>query len=110
MNLLYLGVIQIKDFTYSTPSHERKKYVYYTKRWEGVDWRGVPVNPVNGHIQGLYTKHFTKLIYGQKGEYPSYEYVINMVLAQAEKFESEAGAKYWISPTQIHPHRISYIK
>ena len=40
---------------------------YYTNKGEGVDWREVPVNPVNEHVQGVYTKHFTKQIYGQKG-------------------------------------------
>lgn len=33
-----------------------------------------------------------------------------MVLTQAEKFESEVGAKYWISPTGLHPNRVSFIK
>ena len=46
----------------------------------------------------------------QNQKFPSYEYVINMVLMQAEKFEPEVGAKYCISPTQIHTNRISYIK
>jgi len=46
----------------------------------------------------------------QNGSFPSYEYVVNMVLLQAEKFEPEVGAKYWVSPSCIHPNRVDYIK
>jgi hypothetical protein len=46
----------------------------------------------------------------QNGKFPTYEYVINMVLLQAEKFEPAVGAKYWISPSCIHPRRVQHIK
>lgn len=38
---------------------ERKEFLYYTVRFEGVDWRGVAVNPVD-NIEGYYTKQFLK--------------------------------------------------
>jgi hypothetical protein len=50
----------------NAPDHEnnqgvktppRKEWLYYTERWEGNDWRGLRIlNPVSGHIEGMYTK------------------------------------------------------
>ena len=31
---------------------ERKDFVYFTERWEGKGWNGVPINPVAEHIEG----------------------------------------------------------
>ena len=43
---------------------ERKEYVYYRERWEGKDWRGIPLNPVD-HTIGVYTKKFTRPVVNQ---------------------------------------------
>ena len=40
-------MVRLKAPDYSTPNRERKEYIYYRERWEGVDWRGIPVNPVD---------------------------------------------------------------
>ena len=47
-------MIRLKAPDYSTPNRERKEYIYYRERWEGVDWRNIPINPVN-HTVGVYT-------------------------------------------------------
>ena len=39
---------------------ERKEFIYYQERWEGKDWRGLPLNPVGEHIEGRYDRQFTK--------------------------------------------------
>jgi hypothetical protein len=39
---------------------ERKEFLYYQERWEGVNFMGVPVNPVADHIEGYYQKQFVK--------------------------------------------------
>ena len=66
-------MVRLKAPDYSTPTHERKEYVYYMERWEGVDWRGVAVNPVNEHMQGVYTKRAIRPVYDQRGEIASYK-------------------------------------
>jgi hypothetical protein len=52
-------MVRLKAPDYSTPTRERKEYIYYIERWEGVDFRNIPINPVN-HTIGVYTKHFTR--------------------------------------------------
>ena len=52
-------MVRLKAPDYSTPNRDRKEYVYYRERWEGVDWRGIPVNPVD-HTIGVFTKQFTR--------------------------------------------------
>jgi hypothetical protein len=39
---------------------ERKEFIYYQERWEGLNWRNVPLNPVAEHIEGRYIKQFVK--------------------------------------------------
>ena len=36
-----------------------REYIYYRERWAGIDWRGIPVNPVD-HTIGVFTKQFTR--------------------------------------------------
>ena len=52
-------MVRLKAPDYSTPTRERKEYIYYIERWDGVDFRNIPINPVN-HTIGVYTKHFTR--------------------------------------------------
>ena len=40
-------MVRLKAPDYSTPNRERKEYVYYRERWTGVDFRNIPVNPVD---------------------------------------------------------------
>ena len=61
-------IIRLKASDYSTAYGERKEYIYYRERWECVDFRNVPVNPVD-HTIGVYTKQFTRPhVNGQTGE------------------------------------------
>ena len=39
---------------------ERKEFLYYQERWDGRDWRNLPLNPVAEHIEGRYDRQFTK--------------------------------------------------
>ena len=39
---------------------ERKEFIYYQERWEGLNWRNVPLNPVAEHYEGRYDRQFTK--------------------------------------------------
>ena len=48
-------MIRLKAPDYSTPNRERKKHIYYRGTGEGVDFRNIPINPVNHTIWG-YTK------------------------------------------------------
>ncbi len=54
-----LRMFRLRAPDYTTPKHERKEFLYYEERWEGKDWRGIPLNPVD-HMEGLYTKRFLK--------------------------------------------------
>jgi hypothetical protein len=67
--------LKAPDYSSSNPSekHERKEWLYYLEKWEGVDWRGVPVNPVREHFQGVYTKQFTRPVYGERGDIIDYK-------------------------------------
>jgi hypothetical protein len=44
----------------------RKEWLYYSERWTGLDWRGIPINPVAGHIEGVYTKQYTRARINEK--------------------------------------------
>jgi hypothetical protein len=53
---------------------ERREFIYYQERWEGKDWRGLPLNPVDEQIEGKYNKQFTKPhINEQTGEIDYYQ-------------------------------------
>lgn len=48
---------------------ERKEFLVYRERFEGVDWRGVPIMPVDDIMEGVYTKQYTRPhINNQSGE------------------------------------------
>ena len=57
-----VAMVRLKapDFLSKDKVSPRKEYVYYTERWEGKDWKGVPLNPVAEHYEGVWTKQFTK--------------------------------------------------
>ena len=45
---------------------ERKEFIYFTERWQGRGWNGVPINPVAEHIEGYWIKQFTKPHFNQQ--------------------------------------------
>ena len=51
----YLG--QEKD---KTKLPERKEFIYYQERWNGLAWNGIPLQPVAEHIEGYWVKQGTK--------------------------------------------------
>ena len=66
----YLG--QEKDKSIKIP--ERKEFIYYQQKWEGLDHRGIPLNPVGDHFEGKWVKQFTKPHWDDKtGEIDYYE-------------------------------------
>ena len=71
----YLAQEKEKDNNSTTTKlPERKEFIYYQERWEGKDWRGLPLNPVAEHIEGKYDKQFTKpRIDKQSGEIDYYQ-------------------------------------
>ena len=53
---------------------ERKEFIYFLEEWRGLDFRGVPLNPVMEHIEGKYDKQFTRLHFNQEtGEIDYYQ-------------------------------------
>jgi hypothetical protein len=63
-----------KDKDKTTKLPERKEFLYYAERWEGKDWRGIPLNPVSEHIEGKWTKQFTRPHFNyQTGEIDYYQ-------------------------------------
>jgi hypothetical protein len=57
-------MVRLKAPDYSSNSTEkippRKEFIYYQERWEGVDFKGIPLNPVADHIEGYWIKQGTK--------------------------------------------------
>ena len=56
------SIVRLKAPDWSTKKRERKEFIYYEERWEGKNWLGVPVNPLDGHIEGMYREVLTKPI------------------------------------------------
>jgi len=48
------------DSNSSTVSKERKEWLYYVEHWTGVNQRGLPLNPVAEHYEGVYIAQYTK--------------------------------------------------
>ena len=51
--------LALKDDSQNQKKPDRKEYLIYREHWEGVDWKGIPVNPV-APWSGYYTKRFTR--------------------------------------------------
>ena len=49
---------RLKAIDWTTPKHERKEFIWYEERWTGVNWLGVPVNPID-HVEGKYMEVVT---------------------------------------------------
>ena len=48
----------------------KKDYLWYLERWEGVDFIGNPINPVNDHIEGYYDEPVVKRTINTKTNMP----------------------------------------
>ena len=71
-----VAMVRLKapDFLSKDKVSPRKEYVYYTEWWEGKDWKGVPLNPVAEHYEGVWTKQFSKPHFNEQiGEIDYYQ-------------------------------------
>jgi hypothetical protein len=71
-----VAMVRLKapDYSSNEKVPPRKEYIYYQERWEGVDFRNIPLNPVAEHIEGKYNKQFTKPHFNeQTGEIDAYD-------------------------------------
>jgi len=50
----------------ATKNPPRKEFIYYTERWTGLDFRGLPINPVSHEFNGVYTKRYTRPIINER--------------------------------------------
>ncbi len=53
------AMYRLKAIDWTSPKHERKEFICYEERWTGVNWLGIPVNPIDGHIEGKYIEVVT---------------------------------------------------
>jgi hypothetical protein len=71
-----IAMVRLKapDYSSNEKVPPREEWIYYQERWDGKDWRGVPLNPVGEHIEGVWTKQFTKPHFSQEtGEIDYYQ-------------------------------------
>ena len=55
-------IYRLKAPDWNTKKRERKEFIYYEERWEGKNWLGIPIDPIDGHIEGKYIEVLTKPI------------------------------------------------
>ena len=55
---------------YSEKLQPKRDYLWYLERWEGVDFVGNPINPVNDHIEGYYDEPVVSKIWDKKTNMP----------------------------------------
>ena len=70
------SMVRLKAPDYSTNEKvpPRKEWIFYQEKWEGLDHRGIPLNPVGDHFEGKWIKQFTKPHWDDKtGEIDYYE-------------------------------------
>jgi hypothetical protein len=56
------SIVRLRAPDWNTKKNERKEFIYYEERWEGKNWLGIPVNPIDGHVEGKYIEVLTKPI------------------------------------------------
>jgi hypothetical protein len=54
-----IHMYRLKAIDWNSPKRERKEFIWYEERWEGKNWLGIPVNPIDGHIEGKYMEVVT---------------------------------------------------
>jgi hypothetical protein len=47
-------IVRQKARDWSSEKRERKEYITYYENWYGVNWLGVKIAPVTGHIEGVF--------------------------------------------------------
>ena len=82
---------------------ERIEFIYYQERWEGKDHRGVPLNPVSEHIEGYWTKQFTRPHFNQENGEIDYNQ-LDTARAQTIYYipYSKSSGRYY---SQVSTHR-----
>lgn len=63
-------MIRVMQPDYSDKKQTRKDFLWYLERWEGVDFIGNPISPVNDHIEGCYDEPTVKRIINPKTNMP----------------------------------------
>ncbi len=66
INRTVTHMYRLKAIDWNSPKHERKEFIWYEERWEGVNWLGIPVNPIDGHIEGKYTECVTRPVLDER--------------------------------------------
>ena len=82
---------------------ERIEFIYYQERWEGRDHRGVSLNPVSEHIEGYWTKQFTRPHFNQENGEIDYNQ-LDTARAQTIYYipYSKSSGRYY---SQVSTHR-----
>ena len=60
------AMYRLKAIDWNSPKRERKEFIWYEERWTGVNWLGVPVNPIDGHIEGKYSEVVTRPVLDER--------------------------------------------
>ena len=60
------AMYRLKAIDWTSPKRERKEFIWYEERWTGVNWLGVPVNPIDGHIEGRYSEVVTRPVLDER--------------------------------------------
>ena len=72
--------LRAPDYLANDKVPQRKEWIYYQERWEAKSWKGIPIMPVDGHIEGYYDKQFTKPHFNQEnGDIDYYELDVGKV-------------------------------
>jgi len=54
------SMFRLNAIDWNSPKQERKEFIWYEERWNGVNWLGIPIkNPIDGHIEGKYMEVVT---------------------------------------------------
>ena len=66
INRTVTAMYRVKAIDWTSPKHERKEFIWYEERWTGVNFLGIDVNPMDGHIEGKYREVLTRPVLDQQ--------------------------------------------
>jgi hypothetical protein len=53
-------ICRCKAPDWTSPKHERREWIWYEEVWSANNWLNIPVDPLDGHIEGRYTEVVTR--------------------------------------------------